>query len=191
MTGNACIASSTSSRTQCCSERANRSVLIEISIVNPINDTWLRICELPFEYLCTIPYIRFIDFTFAKTKTVVDWFTCIEVDNHILLWINVMKCRLIVRIQSTDGPNHIRFLIQSKLFVTIIGCELKRMKNSVDHFSKCSYLHEISVRRYVIVLIPFSRVCVWIWKLSKPPTTSSRQTPLFWPSTWTHWNVEI
>lgn len=35
-----------------------------------------------------------------------------------------------------------------------------------------------------------SRMNVCNWLLSCPPTSSSLQTPLYWPSTLTHWNID-
>jgi len=48
------------------------------------------------------------------------------------------------------------------------------------------FSHDISVRRYVMMLIPFSLTAVCNWLLSIPPRSSSLQTPLYCPSTLPH-----
>lgn len=109
----------------------------------------------------------------------------VQLEHYVASWIHIVEARFVIGfIESAQGPNHVHRFIRGKVFVSDVGCAINKIlmtyvvRAIVKRKGACDS-HETSVRLYVIVVMPSSLTAVNSWLLSKPPRSSSLQTPLY------------
>lgn len=77
--------------------------------------------EAPVENLRPFPNVFELGFASGETEAVINRFASIEMNDNVFLRVNVVECRLIVRIQASDRPNSVHWRIESEFLVTSIA----------------------------------------------------------------------
>lgn len=92
-----------------------------------------------------------------------------QLEHYIASWIHIVEARFVVSfVEPAQGPNHIHRFIRGKISVSGIGCAKVKFLRPVYNerlFKKKTHAwlrdsHEISVRLYVMVLMPSSLTAV-------------------------------